>query len=520
MLPRSVIRHVPISLLACLLLVAFQEQGDVGVEDYDTRSKHPNIVILYTDDLGYGDVGVYGATAVKTPNIDALAASGIRFTDAHSTAATCTPSRFSLLTGRHGFRNDSEILPGDAPLLIRPGISTIASMLGNAGYRTAVVGKWHLGLGDGDVDWNVEIEPGPLDIGFHYSFLLPATGDRVPTVFVEQRRVVGLDPGDPVSVSYKERIGDRPTGVDHPELLRVHADRQHSDSIVNGVSRIGYMSGGRSAEWVDEEFADVFTAKATQFMEEKNGQPFFLFYSFHDIHVPRLPNQRFVGATEMGPRGDSIAQVDWVVGAIIDKLDELGIADDTLLIFTSDNGPVLDDGYSDQASDLLGDHNPSGPYRGGKYSAYEAGTRVPTIVSWPGHTTPSVSHALLSQLDLYASLASLVGESIHHGQAIDSRDQLDAWLGKNMHGRSELLLESVGTISLRSGNYKYVRPIGPDTQLPNWLAAKDIEMGFTTMPQLYDLSGDPAERTNLHQTMPDRAAEMALRLDSIVETTY
>ncbi len=272
-------------------------------------SHQPNIVILYADDLGYGDVGVYGATAVDTPHIDRLAASGIQFTDAHSTAATCTPSRFSLLTGRHGFRNDSAILPGDAPLLIRPGTPTVASMLGDAGYRTAIVGKWHLGLGNGDIDWNGDIGPGPLDIGFDYSFLLPATGDRVPTVFIEQRRVVDHDPNDPIAVSYGEKIGDRPTGVDSPDLLRVAADRQHSDSIVNGVSRIGFMAGGRNAEWVDEDFADVFTAKAKDFMREDDDQPFFLFYSFHDIHVPRLPHERFAGSTRMGPRGDVISRL-------------------------------------------------------------------------------------------------------------------------------------------------------------------------------------------------------------------
>ena len=339
----------------------------------------PNIVIFYVDDLGYGDVGSYGAIGVETPNIDRLAANGVRFTDAHSTAATCTPSRYSLLLGEHGFRLEADVLDGDAPLLIQPGRPTLASMLKRAGYATAVVGKWHLGLGDGNLDWNGDISPGPLDIGFDYAFLMPATGDRVPTVYVENRGVVDLDPGDPIAISYTGKVGDRPTGYEYPELLRFSADRQHSDTIIYGVSRIGHISGGESALWVDEDFPDVFTTKAVEFIRENRDTPFFLFRSFHDIHVPRLPHPRFTGASTMGPRGDAIAQGDWMVGEIVAELETLGIADNTLVVFTSDNGPVLDDGYADQSVTLLGEHKPAGPFRGGKYSAFEAGTRVPTI---------------------------------------------------------------------------------------------------------------------------------------------
>lgn len=389
-------------LWGCQADVTTSKNADEHQAVSSKPARLPNVIIFYADDLGYADVGYYGALGVETPEIDALAAKGVVFTDAHASAATCTPSRYSLLTGEYGFRAQAEILPGDAPMQIRPGKDTLASILKQAGYRTGVVGKWHLGLGDGYVDWNTAIKPGPLEIGFDYSFLLPATGDRVPTVYVENHEVIGLEADDPITVSYgAEKIGDRPTGVEQPEGRKQWADRQHSDTIVNGISRIGFMAGGKKAEWVDEEFPDVFTGNALDFIRDNKDQPFFLFHSYHDIHVPRIPHPRFVGESEMGPRGDAIVQMDWMTGQIVKELKALGIEDDTLLIFTSDNGPVLDDGYGDEAVEKLGAHKPWGPFRGGKYSAYEAGARVPTIVSWPGRVSPGKNDALISQVDFF-----------------------------------------------------------------------------------------------------------------------
>lgn len=520
-LARQVSLALGIGLLAACSQVGEERPADVDALVERSAERPPNIVIIYADDVGYGDIGSYGATGVDTPRLDELATNGLRFTDAHASAATCTPSRYSLLTGEYGFRSRAEILPGDAPLLIRTDALTLPGMLRKAGYATGVVGKWHLGLGVGEVDWNEDVAPGPLEIGFDYSFLLPATGDRVPTVFLENRRVVGLDPADPITVSYKgDKIGERPTGVERPDLLKQQADRQHSDTIVNGISRIGHMAGGTAAEWVDEDFADVFTGKSVEFMTEHKEQPFFLFVSLHDIHVPRIVAPRFEGASAMGPRGNTIAQMDWMVGALVDSIAELGLAEDTIVIFTSDNGPVLDDGYADQAVEKLGEHKPSGPFRGGKYSAYEAGTRMPQIISWPGTIAPDgESDALVSQVDYLASFARLAGVSLEAHEAIDSMDMLAELLGYSKEGREVLFKESVGTVSLRKGNQKYIRAMGRDARIPGWLANKDIETGLMGEPQLFDLGKDIAEQNNLAGDQTNLASEMDRAIRAIEERT-
>ena len=390
----------------------------------------PNVVVIYADDVGYGDVSANGASTIRTPNVDRLAAEGLRFTSAHAAAATCTPSRYALLTGEYAWRKPgTNVLPGDAALVVDPARPTLPSMLRSAGYATGVVGKWHLGLGAGNVDWNRDITPGPLDIGFDYAFLIPATGDRVPTVFVENRRVVGQEASDPIRVSYGEPVGDEPTGKSHPELLRIKPSHGHDQTIVNGISRIGYMSGGRAARWVDEDIADTITRKAVSFIERHRERPFFLYFATHDIHVPRVPHPRFAGRSGMGPRGDAILEFDWSVGEVLAALDRLGLAEHTLVIVTSDNGPVVDDGYVDQAVEKLGAHRPGGPLRGGKYSAFVAGTRVPFLLRWPARVKPGVSRALVGQVDLFASLASLVGQRLGPGDAPDSQDVLPALLG-------------------------------------------------------------------------------------------
>lgn len=471
----------------------------------------PNIVLIYTDDVGYGDLSCYGATKVRTPNLDALAARGVRFTDAHSSAATCTPSRYSLLTGEYAWRRKGTgILSGEAGMIIEPGRHTLASLLKQAGYTTGVAGKWHLGLGAGNLDWNGDIRPGPQDIGFDYSFLIPATGDRVPCVYVENRRVVGLDPADPIEVRYGRKVGNEPTGRDNPDLLRLRPSHGHDQTIVNGISRIGYMSGGKSARWVDEDMADVITQKAVSFIERSRANPFFLYFATHDIHVPRVPHPRFKGRGQCGIRCDAIAQLDWCAGEIMAALERHKLTDNTLVIFTSDNGPVVDDGYQDGAVEDLNGHLPAGPFRGGKYSAYEAGTRVPLIARWPRRIKPGVSDALIGQIDFPATLSALVERPLPTGAAPDSVNLLPALLGRSRQGRDHLVEQSSRGIALRKGKWKLV-PTGAE---PLRAAGLPTRTGDNAA-ELYDLSRDIAEKDNLAASRPEVLSEMTSLLEKI-----
>lgn len=478
-------------------------------------AKHPNIVVMYADDLGFGDVSCYGAMALDTPNIDRLASEGVVFYHGYATAATCTPSRYSLLTGSYSWRNErAHILPGDAPLIIDPDTSTLPSVLKEAGYKTGVVGKWHLGIGEGNQNWNEPLPLTPLDIGFDYSYIMAATNDRVPCVYLDGRDVVGLDPSDPIEVEYdkKKPFPGLPTGRENPELLKMKFHHGHDMSIVNGVSRIGYMRGGEAALWVDEDMADVFLEKAVSFVEENKDGPFFLYYAFHQPHVPRLPHPRFVGSTGLGPRGDAIAEMDWCVGEMLDALDRCGLKEDTIVVFSSDNGPVLNDGYYDEAVELCGDHRPAGPLRGGKYSMYDGGTRVPFIVSWPGSVEIGESDALVSQVDFLASFAALAGVSLDADAGPDSADVLDALLGQSDEGRAEIVLEGVQAKTvLRQGDWVFI----PPHQGPPVNTNVNIETGNSSVPQLYYLADDIGQIENMASVHPDVAERMADRLREI-----
>ncbi|NBS84282.1 MAG: arylsulfatase, partial [Verrucomicrobia bacterium] len=404
----------------------------------------PNILIILADDLGPGDLSCAGSTKIKTPNIDRLAADGVRFTQGYAPSATCTPSRFSLLTGEYAWRQSAKkntILDGDAPLCIEPGRLTLPAMLRRAGYQTGIVGKWHLGLGDGQtkVDFNREVKPGPLEVGFDYCHIIPATVDRVPSVWIENHKVRNLDPVDPITVSYLTNISDEPTGLEHPELLtrygadkqqtglehpelltRYGADKQHACTIINGISRIGYMKGGHSARFKDEELPETVVAKSVEFIEKHKDAPFFLEVGLFEPHVPRVAAPPFVGKSGCGLRGDVIEQIDWEVGEIMKTLDRLKLADNTLVIFSSDNGPILFDGYFDRSEEDLNGHQPTGGLRGWKYLTYEGGCRVPLIARWPKQIKPRVSDQLFSLVDVYATVAQLTGQELKAGTAPDS----------------------------------------------------------------------------------------------------
>ena len=500
---------------AFFIFLAFLACSIKPKQTAEKESLKPNVVIIYIDDLGYGDVSCYGSNTIKTPNVDNLASTGIRFTNGHCSSASCTPSRFSMLTGGYAFRQKGTgIAPGDAAMIINPETRTLADIFSEAGYKTGVVGKWHLGLGgEGGPDWNGYITPGPQDIGFDYSFLIPATGDRVPCVYTENGRVLGLDHADLITVNYKEKIGSEPTGLENPELLKIHPSHGHNNTIVNGISRIGFMTGGKSALWVDEYMAEAITQKALAFIEKNKDNPFLLYYSTHDIHVPRVPNPQFVGKSGMGPRGDAILEMDWAVGEIMKKLNLLGLTEKTIVIFTSDNGPVVDDGYQDQAVELLGNHQPGGPLRGGKYSAFNAGTQVPFIVSWPGRIKFGVSDVLISQVDFMASFAKMLGMSLFEKDAIDSYEMLDQLLGKSKKSRDHFVHEGNSTMALICGDWKYIVP----AKGPKIAAYTNIEMGNDPEPQLYRLTDDLGETKNLATEYPEKVKEMENLLAKIRE---
>ncbi len=476
----------------------------VGFSGSVKSAQLPNVIVIMVDDLGYGDVGCYGATKVKTPNVDRLSSQGIRFTDGHATSGTCTPSRYSFLTGQYAWRQKgTNILPGDASLIIDTKSATLPNVLRKAGYATGAVGKWHLGLGlpQAKIDWNKDISPGPNEVGFDYSWIIPATGDRVPCVYVENHRVVGVDPADPILVNYQYKVGDEPTGKEHPELLKMKLSHGHDNTIVNGISRIGFMAGGKAARWRDEDIADVLTKKAVTFIETNKDKPFFLYFATHDIHVPRAPHERFAGKSECGIRGDVIQQMDWSVGQVMETLDRLKLTDNTLVIFTSDNGPVVDDGYADGAVEKLNGHVPAGPLRGGKYSSFEGGTRVPFITRWPGKIKAGqTSAALVCQIDLMNSLATLAGTTLAAGAGPDSLNVLPALLGEAQFGR-ESLVEQGGPLAIRKGEWKlFPTGVGPAGRAP--------AAGARGKPMLFNLADDLAETKDVAAEHADKVKEL------------
>lgn len=479
------------------------------------QKNRPNIILIYADDLGYGDVSAYKKGTLSTPNMDKLANGGIRFTNGYATSATCTPSRFALLTGIYPWKNErARVLPGDAPLLIDTSLITLPKMLKKAGYQTAVVGKWHLGIGKGEIDWNKDLSLNPNDVGFDYSYIMAATTDRVPTVYIENRKVVGLNEKDPIFVNYNKNFDGEPTAISNPELMtRQKWHHGHNYSVHFGIPRIGYQKGGKAALWNDEEMADVFLQKSLNFIENNSKKPFFLYYALHQPHVPRTPHPRFAGKSGLGPRGDVILEADWCVGEILKKLEAEGLDKNTLIILSSDNGPVLNDGYYDDAVEKLGNHTPSGGLRGGKYSLYEAGTRVPFLVYWNGKIKPQVSDALVCQIDFLASFAALVGQQIPSN---DSQNNLNAFLGKTKNGRSNLVIEASTRLAFRSGDWAMIPPYKGNA------VSKDvnIELGNSIDYQLFNLKSDISEKDNLAKTNPKKLEEMKSLMKQIVGNKY
>ena len=409
-------------------------------------------MIIVADDLGYGDLSCYGAHRIQTPGMDRIANEGIRFRQGYCTAATSTPSRYSLLTGLYPWTNrEAKILPGNAALIINTQQVTLPKVMKQAGYVTGSVGKWHLGLGDGAVDWNKLVYPGAKEIGYDYSFIQAATNDRVPCIFIENGRGVNLDPNDPLYVSYKENFPGEPTGK---------------------VNRL------------------------------------------HQPHVPRVPNERFAGKSGMGPRGDVILEADWCVTEFLKEMDKLGLTENTLVIFTSDNGPVLDDGYQDQAVELVGDHKMAGPLRGGKTSLYDGGTCIPFMLRWPAEVKPgAVSDALVCQMDLLASLSALIGQT--YSDKVDSQNTLPVFLGKGGNGRKELVLEGYFNYALRDGDWVMIPPY-PDTYGD---AEEAAFAGNSNCYQLYNVKEDIGQQVNLAEKEPKRLRQMMMTFERLKRET-
>jgi arylsulfatase A-like enzyme len=500
----------------------------------------PNIIIINVDDLGYGDLSCYNSQDISTSNVDRLANEGLMFTNAYSTASICTPSRYSLLTGEYYWRKTLtwsvgniatvSIAPGNAGLIIDTSQVTIADVCKSAGYKTAAIGKWHLGLGPvatGPQDWNLTISPATKEIGFDYSFLIPATADRVPTAFFEIDKLANLDANDPIKISYDEPIGDdftiynvniTPNSIityDKNKPIKgknvvMYPSFGHDQTIVNGIPRIGYMTGGKRAIWKDDKIAETITNKAIDYISENRNNSFLLYFATNDIHVPRVPGKNFVGKSKMGVYGDVIMQMDWSVGQILNKLDELKLTDNTIIIFTSDNGPVLNDGYFDGSYENIGTHSPSGKLRGGKYSAFEGGSRIPLIIRWPEKIKHRETDALFSQVDILATIAEIVGNKKANSLTVDSKSQLNFLLGESSDNRNIVYQNMNGALSIIHENWKYIEP--NDGPKINYYTVPETELGNDKYPQLYDLQTDEEEKINLATKYPEKLAELEAEL--------
>ncbi|MAF67486.1 MAG: arylsulfatase [Planctomycetes bacterium] len=479
----------------------------------------PNIVLIYADDLGYGDLGCYGASLVQTPNIDRLARGGRLFTDAHSASAVCSPSRYGLLTGDYPLRRNLWGPIGwGLPLSIDPEDLTLGRALKKAGYATACVGKWHLGLGEKKPDWNGDLAPGPLELGFDYYFGVPVVNSSPPFVYVEGRRVVGLDPADPF-VKGKRSV------------TQVWPAK-------GGYKAIG---GARRAHelYRDERIATTLKDKAISWMKrscaEDGAKPFFLYLATTNIHHPFTPAPRFKGKSKCGRYGDFILELDWVVGEVLGAIDALGKTKNTLVVFTSDNGGMLNRGGQDA---WRAGHRLNGKLLGFKFGAWEGGHRVPFIAKWPGRIPAATrSEHLIGQVDLLATLAAAAGRPVTRAEAPDSLNQLPTLLGRATSPVRQQLIISPNSpkhLVVRKGKWAFIpardeggfraKRVGdhtfgggavfPFTGQVNSDFADGRVKSDAPPAQLYDLSKDLAQTTNLYAKHP----EIVVELEAILRT--
>jgi arylsulfatase A-like enzyme len=479
--------------------------------------------LILADDLGYGDVGCYGATKVKTPNIDRLASEGRKFTDAHSASSVCTPSRYALLTGEYPFRRDLwRPVMNPSPLIVDLSKPTLPGMLKRQGYATACFGKWHLGFGDKPKpDWNADLKPGPLECGFDHYFGIPVVNSHPPFVWVEDHRVVGLDPADPLKYGGKEQTRMFPEKMLSPPMSGAKAAHALYDEEKHGTTLTE-----KAIAWIQKH-------APTKNNEPGTRNPFFLYFATPHIHHPFTPGARFKGSSECGPYGDFIQEFDWMVGELMRTLDELKLSDNTLIILTSDNGGMLNQG-GQQA--WKAGHRLNGDLLGFKFDAWEGGHRVPFIARWPGKIEAgSVSDQLVCQIDLLSTFAALTGSET---RGPDSANILPALLGRpEKPVRQELVISPNRSthLALRDGRWLYIGARGGggfggtepgDHSLGGPAALKfadevnsDVQDGRfkpdAPMEQLYDIVADPRQQRNVVREHPDVAAKLKTRLNSL-----
>jgi arylsulfatase A-like enzyme len=476
--------------------------------------ERPNIVVILADDLGYGDVACYGATKVRTPSIDRLAQEGMRFTQGHSPASVCTPSRYNLMTGRYCWRTwagHGTVWAND-PLLIDEGRVTLASLLKRAGYVTGYVGKWHLGFGrPGTAGWdellgpdfNAELRPGPLDLGFDRFFGMPAVGQH-PNIYIDGRRVVGLDPSDPI------RFINDPRPAYQVDYLR--RPRTAPTDL--------QMASGKSAELVFEECALRLTEEAVAFIRAHHAHPFFLYLAPRNIHSPLRPNARFKGTSAIGVYGDFIHELDWSVGQVLDSLDHFNVAGNTLVVFSSDNGGVPPQRWTTTVAGRAegAGHRINGPLRGQKTEVYEGGHRVPFIVRWPGRVKPGMtSDALVANTDLLATCAEIIATPLPPGAGEDSYSFLGALSGAppGQPPRAALVTDSMmGVFAIQEGPWKLIQGQGGGGYYPQG-PPPVAERPDGPPGQLYHLGDDPGETTNRYAERPAIVARLSALLEKI-----
>lgn len=470
----------------------------------------PNVIVILADDLGYGDPGCYGGK-IATPHMDRLAAEGVRFTDAHSSSAVCTPTRYGLMTGRYNWRTKLQrgVLGGLSPRLIEPGRMTIAALLKEQGYHTACIGKWHLGM-----DWvkktglavseltieprdkvfNVEygqpISNGPNSVGFDEYFGISASLDMVPYTFIENDHVVALPTEDREFLMMegrpqggRTRKGPTAPGFEASDVLPTLAQR--------------------ASDYIDQRGSDA-----------RAGKPFFLYLPLTSPHTPILPTAEWQGKSGLNPYGDFVMQTDWAVGQVLAALDRQQIAESTLVVLTSDNGCSPQAKFDELEAK---GHRPSGPLRGNKADIYEGGHRVPFLVRWPGSAPAGkTSDQLVCLTDVFATVAEVAGATVPPTAAEDSFSFAPVFRGE-AGVRDHVVSHSiVGAFAIRQGPWKLC--LCPDSG--GWSAPRPGSPAAKGLPdvQLFNLDVDLGETQNLQSEEAERIAELTQLLETIVTT--